>query len=541
MQNDDINESGQGALIEYDGGFHADVVRYQIKGNPTSDTLHWRLIARNGSVIVVRPLQLKKGANPLCLPLCIKPALSPVSELIRWVQGYIITKDSPEEHSEHKSKSRKQYYQEVSLYEINRFIHRHTGKALVRIKKCPAIGYTRPDRDGIIQRLTKNKQLEEIRQFILNESLVAGDKSNVVIQAKSCQKLTNFIGEKVGVDLRLSIMKSFNPKIATNIQVWINEIKKTWKLTEKQAENSITDRVHYIATCEGLCGNELHPVENIAYDVEREDEAVTSNNLTINNDEVTAPITNLTVSGDLGSVPAKTTPANNPLELEYRLEDAETHYRIVWEGEEITAGKPNTGLDYLRILLGDKKNKVWDPTVLYTTVRGKSVPDPKTSKEDLVNENLQEMEESGERLNSIQQNAKKNLKNYEAEKKLIIAKLKEIRVDVAESGDRNFTEEDSKQIENYNEELNMINSEIQKEKRILRGRLPRDTSDRDKHREATRTAIKRCLRDITSQQKPKKKKAAQSFADHIKQYLMKGYTKEICYEPDPTFKINWRI
>ncbi len=606
-------------FLEYDGGRLTEVARYQIRGKSADGSLNWRLVSPDGSALSVRPLQLETSASPLCMPSSIEPALRAAGELIRWVHGLIITRDSPETHPDSKriereaaaqvgrlardrrdsarrelraraqkenptawrdrfreesggeealrgfiygelvkqhrdeaagvweaakaegerhraaakglmdsakaklEEQRERYYRDVSLYEINRFLQRHAGKAPVRINSRPAIGYTRPEREAILKKLNQSKWLGEARRFILKECRPAGDEGHPIIPASECLKLTEFIGKQARCDPRLSVMKAFSPEASSSIKAWRGELRQARKLTAEQAEKYITERVHYIAQCTGLCGVELCPVENIAKDVEMEEE--------------TAAVAPLAASDRLAVAGAKATLGTNDLGLEYWFKDVGSHFSILWEGVNFTAGKPGAGMEYLKVLLGES-GREWDPTELYAAVRGKSVPGLKTSVEDLKAAGIHEVGDLEAVSQADRAAARKNLENLEQTYRSLEQRSMDIEQASSEGGA--VTGEQARKLEKTEKDMKEIMKEIEKQNRMAKGKASSCSGDSAKNRGNIQRVINLGLKELRESASDKNHKAIHAFDDHIRRNIMNGFVTRIIYDPDPMLAINWQ-
>jgi hypothetical protein len=180
------------------------VVGYRIAGSVESDSLSWRFIRADRRTLVVRPVQLRFCERPLCVPDRIESSSRSARNLARWVHGLISPRYSPSRYPDFKTireethfrrqelnkrwakgsqptkkereqaweacheqdpkareervarhkKEREQYYRNVSLYEINKFMGQHTGKKPMAVPDPGKNGYTREQGEAIIKRLT---------------------------------------------------------------------------------------------------------------------------------------------------------------------------------------------------------------------------------------------------------------------------------------------------------------------------------------------------------------------------------------------------
>jgi hypothetical protein len=146
-------------------------------------------------------------------------------------------------------RERDRFFLEISLYEINAFLGRITGKKPVGVRE-PAKrgGYGAGVRAAIVGRLAnpKNpgaKKLQAIRTFILNElfkpiraerleSLKGGGvpaEPKRYPPARSCicdadlRRLVAFMGEKVGTDLTLPVLHAYNSAMPAMLKGWVDE------------------------------------------------------------------------------------------------------------------------------------------------------------------------------------------------------------------------------------------------------------------------------------------------------------------------------
>jgi hypothetical protein len=160
-------------------------------------------------------------------------------------------------------------YREITLYEINAFIGRTTGKKPVEVSDPrKGGGYTAAQRSAIAERLTDPKDkgaetLESIRAFILHE-LFKDPAAATLIRDANLRRLVAFMGKQLGRDMALPVMLAYNSAMRENFKRWVAETAAVRKIKLADAQRFLTQHVAFIAECEGLHSPHYYPIEDIA-------------------------------------------------------------------------------------------------------------------------------------------------------------------------------------------------------------------------------------------------------------------------------------
>jgi hypothetical protein len=124
-------------------------------------------------------------------------------------------------------------------------------------------GFTKAQRDAVVARLEKSALLNEVRQFIFSELKPADPASASIVHQADCRQLVRFIGEKLGKDLRHSVLRDFNTVMAGWLKAWVAEASRDRHLTENEAKQFLLERIMFVAECEGRAFSHFYPIEDI--------------------------------------------------------------------------------------------------------------------------------------------------------------------------------------------------------------------------------------------------------------------------------------
>lgn len=193
-----------------------------------------------------------------------------------------------EETRKKQKQLREQFFKELSLYEINEFIGRHTGRKPVPVNKPGEHGYSDKDRKAIVESLSDPDDegasiLIKIREFIVYElfrnpigdllnteeverkpSLPPGGFAAPTIRHKDYRKLLDFIQGTIDEDITLPLIKSSSNQMVEYFPAWVESISVKNEMSFEEGEEYIANHVRYVAEIEGRNSVALYPVIDLS-------------------------------------------------------------------------------------------------------------------------------------------------------------------------------------------------------------------------------------------------------------------------------------
>ena len=265
-----------------------NILTWRSVGSIEGDCLVWRFVTTEGQIVTVRPIQIPSNTRPISVPRAINSAMTEISCLLMQAHGQMFANvGSPGAPDQAR--------RIMTLCLINEVIWCVTDKRPVPGPKMrPVDSYTVKEWAAISKRLTDPKnpgaaKLEAIRAFILKSC----DPKVNKITDRTLRGLVRFIGEQIGQDIALPVMKSYVETAHLNrgftiaeveemrrnpsknyprpLDRWVRETAKTRGITLKEATRFLAEHVTFIAECEGKRFMHLYPIEDITIETDTMD------------------------------------------------------------------------------------------------------------------------------------------------------------------------------------------------------------------------------------------------------------------------------